>query len=165
MIKNKDIKKIPLNKTQGKVHVLERLRVLNKNQLHAVLATDANGQPYTSLVAFALTPDIKGILFATPKKTSKYRNIIKNGKVSLMIDTRLNTTKAYMRSEAVTILGSAIPIRRSKKWHELAGVLIKKHPQLKEFVMADSSSLVLVSFRKILHTSGFQRVTVWELKK
>jgi len=34
----------------------------------AVLATDDHGQPYTSLVNFALTPDCKAVIFATPRQ-------------------------------------------------------------------------------------------------
>jgi hypothetical protein len=65
------VEKIPFNKTQGNVNVQEKLRILNKKQRQAVLATDADGQPYTSLVAFALTPDLEGLLFATPKKNEQ----------------------------------------------------------------------------------------------
>ena len=156
---------IPFNKTQGAVNVQERLRTLNKKQRHAVLATDDNGQPYTSLVAFALTPDLEGALFATPKKTRKYRNILKNKKVSFMIDTRSNSTKGYMQSEALTILAAAAPIRRGKQWDEMAAGFIKKHPQLEKFIRAESTALVLAAFTKVLHTGGFQSVTVWEPKK
>jgi nitroimidazol reductase NimA-like FMN-containing flavoprotein (pyridoxamine 5'-phosphate oxidase superfamily) len=157
--------KIPFNKIKGSINVQERLRILNNKQRHAVLATDAGGQPYTSLVAFALAPDLKGILFATPKKTTKYRNIMKNRKVSLLIDTRSNSDKGYMRSEAVTILGTAHSVKPGKKWNELTDCLIKKHPQLKEFIRADSTALVMVSFTRVLHTGGFQKVTAWDLKK
>ena len=65
------MEKIPFNKTQGSTDVQERLRALNKKQRHAVLATDAGGQPYTSLVSFALSENQKGIIFATPRKTAK----------------------------------------------------------------------------------------------
>ena len=159
------MEKLPFLKNQGKVNVQERLRILNKKQRHAVLATDADGQPYTSLVAFALTPDREGILFATPKKTGKYRNIMKNRKVSIMIDTRSNSARGYMQSEALTILGTAIPVRRGKQWNEMAGILINKHPQLEEFVRAHSTALVLVAFKKVLHTGRFQSVTAWELSE
>jgi nitroimidazol reductase NimA-like FMN-containing flavoprotein (pyridoxamine 5'-phosphate oxidase superfamily) len=163
--KGQNMIKIPFNKIRGEVNVQKRLRILNKKQRHAVLATDSDGQPYTSLVAFALTPDTEGVVCATPRKTSKYRNIMKNRNVSLMIDTRSNSTKGYIHSEAVTILGNAKQVRRGKQWNELADVLIKKHPQLEEFVRAASTALVLISFTKVLHTSGFQSVTAWELKK
>jgi nitroimidazol reductase NimA-like FMN-containing flavoprotein (pyridoxamine 5'-phosphate oxidase superfamily) len=163
--KGQDMKNIPFKKIRGKVDVKERLRILNNKQKHAVLATDDGGQPYTSLVAFALTPDMEGILLATPKKTDKYRNIIKNRNVSVMIDSRSNTEKGYMQSEAITMLGSATPLRKGRTWTELSDVLIKKHPRLEEFVRAASTALVLVSFTKVLHAGQFQSITVWECKE
>lgn len=87
---------------------------MNKKQLHAVLATDAGGLPYTSLVAFVLTDDAEGVIFAAPMKTRKYQNILKNRNVSLMIDTRSNQTKGYMQSEVITILGKASPLRKGR---------------------------------------------------
>ena len=163
--KGKDMKKIPLNKIRGKVDVKDRVRILNNKQKHAVLATDNGGQPYTSLVAFALTPDKEGILFATPKKTDKYRNIIKNPNVSVMIDSRSNAEKGYMQSEAITIIGCATPLKKGRKWNELSDVLIKKHTKLEEFVRAASTVLVLVSFTKVIHAGQFQSITVWECKE
>ena len=45
----------------------ERLRELDALQRHAVLATEGDGKPYTSLVAFALSPDGAALLFPTSK--------------------------------------------------------------------------------------------------
>ena len=76
---------IPIERSKGTVSVPERLRVLDATQRHAVLATCPEGGLHTSLIAFALTPDVKGLLFATPKRTLKYRNILKHNAVSLLI--------------------------------------------------------------------------------
>jgi nitroimidazol reductase NimA-like FMN-containing flavoprotein (pyridoxamine 5'-phosphate oxidase superfamily) len=155
---------IPFSKTRGNVKIKERLLILDRKQRHAVLATDADGKPYTSLVAFALTADMKACLFATPKKTGKFRNIMKNKNVALMIDTRSNSASGYMHSEAVTIMGTARPLRRGRKRDELAAVFTKKHPRLSEFVNAPSTSLVLIHFERAIHAGGFQKVTEWIIK-
>jgi hypothetical protein len=55
-----------------------------------VLAATGRTGPLVSLVAFVLTKDRKGIVFATPMATAKYRNMGKDSKVSLLIDTREN---------------------------------------------------------------------------
>lgn len=157
--------KIPFTKKSGSVDVPERLRTLNKKERHAALATHSGRQPYTSLVAFALTPDGGGVLFATPRKTTKYKNIMRNKNVSFLIDTRANTPKGYMDSEAVTILGTAAPIRKGKRRDELAGIFIRKHPELAEFVNAPSTAMVFVSIQKIIHAGRFQRVTEWKNKR
>ena len=155
---------IPDRVKKGSAPILERLTALDKNQLHAVLATALDGQPYTSMIAYALTPDKKGIVFATPRKTQKYKNILKNNRVSLLIDTRSNTEKDYMSAESLTILGNAIPVRKGEKWSKLAGVLIRKHPNLNEIIHSPETKLIFVKITRCIHVTRFQTVSEWILR-
>jgi heme iron utilization protein len=154
-------KKIPAMVTKGSVSVPDRLRILNRKQRHAVLATDAQGQPYTSLVAYALTSDGKSILFATPRSTRKYKNILANSMVSLLIDTRSNTDRAYMGAESVTILGKAHPVKKGLKRDKLAEIFIRKHPRLAEFVRSQETALIYVEMLHCVHVTQFQTVSEW----
>lgn len=156
---NKSKNSIPSRVSKGYESVLDRLIVLNRTQMHAVLATDFDGQPYTSLIAYALTTDMKGVVFATPKSTRKYKYIFKNRRVSLLIDTRSNTERDYMDAESVTILGNAYTMRRGKKWSELAGILTKKHPKLSEFVDSPDTALVFIKINRCIHVTRFQSVS------
>jgi nitroimidazol reductase NimA-like FMN-containing flavoprotein (pyridoxamine 5'-phosphate oxidase superfamily) len=146
---------------KGTISVLDRLNALDKDQLHAVLATDSDGQPYTSMIAYALTPDKKGIVFATPRKTQKYKNILKNNRVSLLIDTRSNTEKDYMSAESLTILGNAKRVRKGGKWSVLAGVLMQKHPNLNEIIRSPETKLIFVKITRCIHVTRFQTVSEW----
>jgi heme iron utilization protein len=157
-------RKIPSEKSSGSVSVSDRLRILNSLERHAVLATEANRMPYTSLIAYAMTPDMKGLLFATPRKTSKYKNLLKNRNVSLLIDTRAQTGGDYMKTEALTLLGAAMPVRRGRKRDNLSGILIKKHPDLAEFIQSETTALVLVEISYCYHISSFQTVSEWRVR-
>jgi hypothetical protein len=152
---------IPDKVSKGDIPVPGRLRLLDMKQLHAVLATDMDGQPYTSLVAYALIPEMKGIIFTTPKSTRKYKNILKNRRVSLLINTRSNTRKDYMNAESLTILGNAIPLRKSKHWLKYADIFLKKHPKLKEILHSSETALILVEIVRCIHVTRFQSVSVW----
>jgi nitroimidazol reductase NimA-like FMN-containing flavoprotein (pyridoxamine 5'-phosphate oxidase superfamily) len=154
---------IPDRVRKGTVSVAERMATLNKSCPHAVLATDAAGQPYTSLIAYALTPDMKGALFATPKATRKYRNILKNPRVSLLIDTRKNTPQDYMKAESVTMLGNGRPIRRGKMRTEFAAIFLKKHPQLEEIIHSRETALIFIKITQCIHVTKFQSVSVWDV--
>ncbi|MEW6054005.1 MAG: pyridoxamine 5'-phosphate oxidase family protein [Nitrospirota bacterium] len=154
-------KKIPDRISRGSANIPERLKRIDKTQPHAVLATDADGQPYASLIAYALTPDVKGILFATPKSTRKYRNILRNRKVALLIDTRTNTEGDYMHAEAVTILGSAHLLRRGTKRESFAKIFLRKHPMLKDILKSPGTALVHIAIEQCIHATRFQSVTVW----
>jgi hypothetical protein len=164
MTKQKKVRnlKIPFETSQGAVDVPGRLKFLNDTQRHAVLATVSGGTPHTSLIAFALTSDGRALIFATPKATAKYRNIVKNSRVSLLIDTRTNLESDYRGAEAVTIAGTAGPVRKGRQWTELGNVLIGKHPALKDFVDAPGTALIMVRISRCVHVGRFQVVSVWE---
>ena len=150
---------IPFEKVTGTVDVTERLSQMNITQRHAVLATVSDAGPYTSLVDFAMTPDMKNVVFATPKTTNKYRHIQKNKHVSLLIDTRKNTDSDYRKAETANLIGTAKPIKKGKRWDELSKILITKHPILKKFVHAPTTVLILVEVRRRLHVSRFQTIS------
>ncbi len=145
--------------------VPERLRLLDATEPFAVLATDEAGKPYTSLVAFALSPDLKKALFATPRATRKYRNIVKGKHVAMLLDDRSKRGRDFLRAEAITIAGSAVPLRRGKIWDELSAVFVKKHPQLEEFVRSSTTALVCVDIEECVHVSRFQNVSVWRAEE
>jgi nitroimidazol reductase NimA-like FMN-containing flavoprotein (pyridoxamine 5'-phosphate oxidase superfamily) len=157
-------KAIPHEKHSGQVAVAARLRALDRQERHGVLATESGGQPYTSLVAYALSPDLTGVLFATPRETQKHRNIMKNPKVSLLINTRTNTAEDYLQAEAVTVIGLARSILPGKQWEALAGHFLHKHPDLTEFVRSPTSALVLVAVMRYIHVGRFQEVSEWAVQ-
>jgi nitroimidazol reductase NimA-like FMN-containing flavoprotein (pyridoxamine 5'-phosphate oxidase superfamily) len=154
---------IPAKTKRGSVSVPERLDALNRRERHAVLSTDSKGQPYSSLVAFALLPDLKGAVFATPKATLKYENILENPQVALLIDTRSNREEDLMGAEAVTIIGRAKPVRRGKTWNDLSRILLQKHPGLTRFVRSATTALVLVEASHCIHVGQFQTVSRWDI--
>jgi nitroimidazol reductase NimA-like FMN-containing flavoprotein (pyridoxamine 5'-phosphate oxidase superfamily) len=113
------------------------------------------------MIAFALTSDKKGIVFFTPQKTRKYKNILKNNRVSILIDTRSNTEKDYMGAESLTIIGNARPVRNGGTWSELAAVLIRKHPMLNGIINSSETRLIFVKITQCIHVTRFQTVSEW----
>lgn len=155
---------LPFEKATGTAVVAERLRLMDRTQRHAVLATVSDGQPYTSLVAFAMTPDMTKVVFATPRDTAKYRNILNNKRVALLIDTRSNTDAAYMKSEAITVIGTAKPVRRGSKREALAGILTEKHSALRRFVRKRTTAVIVVEAERCYHAGSFQEVSEWLIR-
>ena len=156
--------RIPSRPTKGKTPIPGRLRALNENQYFGVLATDNKGQPYTSLVSFAITPDLKTVIFATPQDTQKYRNILSTGKVALLIDNRAGSRKNLMATEAITLIGKARHIPRGSMWNKLAAIYLEKHPDLEEFVKSENTALVAVKVARCIHVGRFQMISVWNCR-
>jgi heme iron utilization protein len=152
--------KIPVKTQKGTALIPERLKALNAEEFFAVLATDDGRQPYTSLVSYALTPDMKKIIFATPKNTRKYTNIIHSANVALLVDNRSKTKKNLLETEAITIVGIAKPVRKGKARDELAKTFLMKHPDLNEFINSPATELIAIDIIQCVHVSRFQTVSV-----
>ena len=83
----------------------ESLRSLLESQLLGVLGTHSAGEPYTSLVGFAATPDLDGLLFATGRATRKVSNLNADKRASMLIDNRSNESADFTEAAAVTAVG------------------------------------------------------------
>lgn len=154
---------IPTITKKGSVSVPERLKAFDKREHFAVLATDDNGRPYASLVSYAVTPELNRVIFSTPRETQKYKNIMQSKNVALLIDNRTKKgKKTIMEAEAITIMGIAKPMRRGRKWDEMAAIFLKKHPGLEGFIMAETTALIIVDATRCIHVGQFQTVTVWD---
>jgi heme iron utilization protein len=120
-----------------------RIRELFKSQKLAVLATNNEGHPYCNLVAFAETGDCKSLIFATNRNTSKYRNLLKNRQVSLLIDNRSNLSDGFSKNIALTALGLAEEIAPENNPY-FVELLISKHPDIAGFFSGADNTLFKV---------------------
>jgi len=147
---------------KGAADVAKKLQAMDAKEPFAVLATSDNGRPYTSLISFAITPDLKKVIFATPKNTRKYKNLVNTGDVAILVDNRTKKIKGLTETQAVTILGKAAPLKRGRAWLEYAGIFLKKHPELEEFINASTTALVVIDIMSCIHVGNFQTVTVMD---
>ena len=128
----------------------------------AVVATSDEGRPYASLIAFALTPDLTTIVFATRKATRKYRNMMHQRSVSVLIDNRSQAPENLSRAQAVTLVGTATPVRAGSRRAEYAKLLSDRHPQLAGFIDEPDTALVAVVIEEAIHVTQFQNVATWK---
>jgi uncharacterized pyridoxamine 5'-phosphate oxidase family protein len=122
---------------------IESVRDILASQYYAVLTTDNQGQPYSSLVAFAEADDLKSIVFFTKRDTQKYKNILENHRVSLMIDSRANQPDDVNQAIAIAVIGLARESDRSSS--DLISVFLNKHPHLSHFLEQDDTALMVIS--------------------
>jgi heme iron utilization protein len=164
-IRSSAMTKIPTQVTEGSANVIERLLALGRSERHAVLATTTGGVPHTSLISYSLTPDLSGLLFATPIKTTKYKNIVKNRRVSVLIDARSNTSSGYVNAEAIRISGIASALRKGSRRDELARGFLLRHPALAGFLNDPGVAFMLVEIKECTHVDKFQSVTHWTVQR
>jgi nitroimidazol reductase NimA-like FMN-containing flavoprotein (pyridoxamine 5'-phosphate oxidase superfamily) len=136
------------------------LKKIISGQYFAVLNSVGDGQPYSNLITFAITSDLKSLVFITERNTRKYRNIVENNRVSILIDSRTNQPSDITNAKAITMIGTAREVTENKD--ALQALFLDRHPGLKEFVFAPGNALILVTIQEYI-IAGFkktQRVTV-----
>jgi hypothetical protein len=131
--------------------------ILN-NQYLSVLATNTGSSPYTSLVGFMASQDLKEIFFATFINTRKYHNITKHSQVSLLIDSRTNRSgEDFKNSSALTILGDAESLPQVRR-DALLPLYLDKFSHLQDFISDPQCALVKITVTKYILVQRFQEV-------
>jgi len=126
----------------------ELLREIVSTQYFAVLNTIGQGLPHSNLVSFAATEDLKSLVFVTGRNTRKYRNIQDNHNISLLIDNRTN--RPSDTSQAIAIAAIGIAREEIDNRSLLRDIFLARHPQLRHFVEAPDSAIMLVTIRKYI---------------
>lgn len=136
-----------------------RVDQLLSTQLQGVLATQQHNQPYTSLMAFAHTPDLRYLIFATYRDTQKHANLLLNAEVSFLIDNRTNAQIDYEQAIAISVIGHAqtIPDTDHGTQHALYA---NKHPQLRHFVASAQCALLRIAVNCYRVVSKFEAVEI-----
>lgn len=141
-----------------------RLHELFAVQNLAVLATHSEGQPYASLMAFAATQDLGTLVFATPRATRKYANLLADCRAALLIENRTNTTEDFSAAMAVTAVGVVQPIDLPAD-SPLVALYLSKHAYLQDFVRSPSCAVVSLVVERYHVVDHFQHVTEWHLNQ
>lgn len=137
--------------------LMDKIRGLLVSQRLGVLATNQGGQPYTSLVAFAFSDDLRRLFFATTRATRKFANLQAEPRVSLLIDNRSHRSEDFREAIAVTALGCAQEVSDSER-QAVLGLYLDRHAGLREFVMAPTCALLQIEVTSYSLVSRFQNV-------
>jgi nitroimidazol reductase NimA-like FMN-containing flavoprotein (pyridoxamine 5'-phosphate oxidase superfamily) len=131
-------------------------RVLDSQRI-AVLGTSKDGEPYSCLVGFALKDDLSELVFATMRERLKYKNMVANPRVTLMIDDRDVQQSDFNDTTSITIVGSAEDTKGNARV-KYSSLLLVRHPALTEFVNSPNCAVMRVAIDKIYVVSEFESV-------
>jgi general stress protein 26 len=139
-----------------KPELRKKLQELFNTQKLAVLGSDMSNQPYPSLIAFAHTDNLQYFIFSTLKDSNKYKNIMNNPRISMLIDNRSNQPSDFSNAIAVSVFGLAEEVKNDKE--QFLDLYLKKHPYLKDFVRLPNCVLLRIKVKKYSVVSKFQKV-------
>ena len=147
---------------KGIVQVLETMQeILCANDL-AVLATCAENQPHCSLMAYVPNEDCRTIYMLTQRDSRKFRNISANPRVSLMVDTRLDSPESRTAIKALTISGTCSPCPQSMQ-KQFKQLLVQKHSQLKTLSAQKDAIVLEITIKSFLLLDGIDNAYFVEL--
>ena len=139
-------------------------RVLERNRL-AVLATQRNGQPHASLIAFTPLEGLQFIAFATYRSTLKYKSILEDRRVAILIEDREgDATRRLDQRLVLTALGEAIKTPAEDRQAHIMTHLAR-HPNLEEFLISPDCEFVRVSVHSYQVVSGIDDVRWYKIGK
>lgn len=136
---------------------MESLRTLLETQYLGVLATHHGGEPYSSLVGFAATPDLKQLLFATGRATRKHANLVADARASMLVDNRTNRPADFTEASAATAVGVVEEVSEAES-SEFDRIFLAKHPHLEAFVHSPSCVRLRLGVSVFMVVTHFQNV-------
>ena len=129
-----------MNNLRTSRELIEDVLKINK---FAVLATEGDGQPHTSLIAITPLRSFRQLVFATYRNTLKYRNITHNSKVAVLIESGDINNKSLHKSMLLTIIGHTEEISIAEN-ESIYQAHLKRHPEMESFMLSSDCALILV---------------------
>ncbi len=153
-------REIDISTAEDKGYAKSYIKNLLVSQPFGVLSTVASEQPFNSLVAFSNDDNMKYIFFATPKKTRKFKTILSNKSVSLLIDNRPDQLENINEISIVTANGCAEVLEGEERVTATENI-VDKHPNLDEFLNAETTGIIKIVVEKYYCIKNFQEVFEW----
>jgi nitroimidazol reductase NimA-like FMN-containing flavoprotein (pyridoxamine 5'-phosphate oxidase superfamily) len=132
------------------------LRVLERNRL-AVLATQRNGQPHASLMAFTPLAGLRFLAFATYRETLKYESIWQDPRVAILVEDRESDPRYSGQRLVLTAIGAAIETPEEERHAHIAKHLTR-HPGLQNFLCSSECEFIRVAVRAYQVVGGIDDV-------
>ena len=135
--------------------MLAEMKALAIEKNICVLATVGGRKPHCSLMAYVTDENCTEIYMVTHKNTNKYKNLMENPSVSLLIDTREISPRT--KAKALTVEGVCTAIKREEKRKKVHAKLLEVHPHLSEFINHSEAEILCVRIQSFLLLDGLQQ--------
>lgn len=130
---------------------------------HGVLATEGDGKPHASFIAFTPMDDFVHLIFATYRSTCKYNNLIRNGKVAVLFENRSTKSPTQQDVTVLTAFGDAKEVDISIS-DLLFQAHLLRHPELESFLLSDDCALFLVKVNAYQMVCGIDDIKWWYIE-
>ena len=141
--------------------MLDTMKAVVRNNTTCVLATGGpNGQPHTSLMTYSWSDDGLALYLLTGKHSRKYRYMVDNPKVSLMIDTRAEKSPPLREDTvALTITGHAQEVDGAAQT-AAREQLLAINPHLQAISASETNTIMKIVVKEFLLLQGVNTASV-----
>ena len=130
--------------------MLEEMKALIRAKDVCVLATVAGSEPHCSLMSYVTDDDCREFFMITRRETKKFRNLLQNEAVSLLIDTREEDVGQKRETvRALTVSGMFQKIEPRENESFFRDKLLARHPHLAEFAKSDDAQVFCVRVKSL----------------
>lgn len=144
--------------------MIYKIKDLIEQKDSCVLATLSGEEPHCSLMSYVTNEDCREIYMISLRGTKKYRNMINNSSVSLLIDTREDDVSRKREDiNALTVRGTFQNIGDGDKKLRIYDKLFKRHPHLKGFADSDELEVFQVNVKSVQLLEGLSNAYFEEL--
>jgi nitroimidazol reductase NimA-like FMN-containing flavoprotein (pyridoxamine 5'-phosphate oxidase superfamily) len=134
--------------------MLDKIKTLVRENDICVLATSGADGPHTSLMAYVCAEEVADIYLVTSRHSLKYRNMVQDERVSLLVDTRDKEPRGTIR--ALTITGQARVVPDGAQRDDLLQRFVRRHPHLGGLLAQENIALVRIRIRAFQLLNGPQ---------
>jgi nitroimidazol reductase NimA-like FMN-containing flavoprotein (pyridoxamine 5'-phosphate oxidase superfamily) len=147
--------KNPVRRTSMDNDIREKARELIRKRGTCVLATATKNRPYCSLMAYACNETCSELYMLTGRETRKYRNLMENPAVSILIDTRRSNLESdHKRTTALTLSGKFEPVMSRSEERGMREGIKTRHPGLGDLLDDPDTEVVRIKIDSYLLLMG-----------
>jgi nitroimidazol reductase NimA-like FMN-containing flavoprotein (pyridoxamine 5'-phosphate oxidase superfamily) len=133
----------------------DRAKAFLKEKDMCVLATTREGRPHCSLMAYIADEEAEWIYMVTHRATTKYKNLLSNEQVSLLVDNRCEGLPSERgKIQALTVHGTFNLVEDEEKRTKILEQFLTKHPHMKQFVDHPEAAIISVRAQSFLFLDG-----------
>lgn len=134
--------------------MLDRMKDLLRSKAFCVLATVADDVPHCSLMAYVPDAPCRRLYMVTKRDTTKFRNLRRNPRVSLLVDTRDEPEEDERSTLALTVAGRVEPVEDPIELHQVRSALQERHPGLGPILESADTAVLYVRIESLLLLDG-----------
>ncbi len=134
--------------------MLQKMKALLRENSLCVLATSLDDKPHCSLMAYITDDRAVKLYMVTLNTSRKYRNIMRNPRVSLLVDSRIDDKSGAGSIKALTVSGTCSVVRDKPDKDSILARMEQSVPSIREIMIHPDAEVISIQVESLLLLEG-----------